>query len=185
MFTLRIDTGPSIDSADKARAYMRQVAQAARDVPGIEAAAITDNVPLDSLRSWRVRPQGQPVDQAIGAVIKMVGPGLMETMRTPVIAGREFTDHDDGSGAPVALINRTLAERLWPGQDPVLKTMVVNDSNAVQVVGVVADVRHITVEQAPTPEFYLSILQRSTMSPSLSFARAGRSRRWRRHCGAR
>jgi predicted permease len=167
LYTLRIDTGPSIDTADKFRAYMRRIAEAARDVPGIEAAAITDNVPLDSLRSWRVRAQGQAIDQGIGAVIKMVGPGLLGAMRTPVIAGREFSDHDDGSGAPVALINRTLAERLWPGQDPVLKTMVVNDSNAVQVVGVVADVRHITVEQAPVPEFYLSILQRATMSPSL------------------
>jgi predicted permease len=173
LYTLRIDTGPSIDSADKFTAYMRQVAQAARDVPGIEAAAITDNVPLDSLRSWAVRAQGQPRDQAIGAVIKMVGPDLMQTMRTRVVAGREFTDHDDGGGAPVALINKTLAERLWPGQDPVLRTMMVNDSNEVQVVGVVADVRHVNVEQPPVPEFYLSILQRRTMSPSL-VVRTGR-----------
>jgi predicted permease len=173
LYTLRIDTGPSIDSADKFTAYMRRVAQAARDVPGIEAAGITDNVPLDSLRSWSVRAQGQARDQAIGAVIKMVGPDLMQTMRTRIVAGREFTDHDDEGGAPVALINRTLAERLWPGQDPVLRTMVVNDRDQVQVVGVVADVRHVNVEQAPPPEFYLSILQRRTMSPSL-VVRAGR-----------
>ena len=54
---------------------------------------ITDAVPLDSIRSWPVRAQGQPPDQTFGALIKIVGPGLMETMRTPVIAGREFTDH--------------------------------------------------------------------------------------------
>jgi len=173
MYALRIDTGPSIDSPDKFSAYMRQLMSAARDVPGVEAASITDNVPLDSLRSWGVRAQGQPPDQSIGAVIKMVGPGLMETMRTRVVAGREFTDHDDAGGAPVALINKTLAERLWPGQDPVLRTMVVNDADQVQVVGVVADVRHVNIEQAPVPEFYLSILQHRTMSPSL-VVRAGR-----------
>jgi predicted permease len=173
MYALRIDTGPSIDSAYKFNAYMRRLMAAARDVPGVESASITDNVPLDSLRSWAVRAPGQSRDQSFGAVIKMVGPGLMETMRTRVIAGREFTDHDDEDGAPVALINKTLADRLWPGQDPVLRTMVVNDSNQVQVVGVVADVRHITVEAAPVSEFYLSILQRRTMSPSL-IVRTGR-----------
>ena len=173
MYALRIDTGPSIDSPYKFNAYMRRLMSAARDVPGVESASITDNVPLDSLRSWAVRAHGQSRDQAFGAVIKMVGPGLMETMRTRVIAGREFTDHDDEDGAPVALINKTLADRLWPGQDPVLRTMIVNDDNPVQVVGVVADVRHITVEAAPVSEFYLSILQRRTMSPSL-IVRTGR-----------
>lgn len=167
MYALRVDTGPSTDSAEKFRAYMRQIMSAARDVPGIEAASITDAVPLDSIRSWGVRAQGQPPDQAFGALIKIIGPGLMATMQTPVVAGREFTDQDAAGSVPVALINQVLAERLWPGEDPVLRTLVVNDKDEVQVVGVVADVRHANVEQASGPEFYLSILQRRTMSPSL------------------
>jgi predicted permease len=173
LYALRIDAGPSIDSPEKFRAYMRRLIAAAREVSGIEAASVTDAVPLDSRRAWAVRAQGQPPDQAFGALIKMVGPGLVDTMQTRLLAGREFTDSDDGDSIPVALINQTLARRLWPGQDPVLRTLVVNDSDEVQVVGVVADVRHISIEQTPRSEFYLSILQRSTMSPSL-VVRTGR-----------
>ena len=171
-YALRVDAGPSIDTGDKFRTYMRRIIDAARDVPGVEAASITDAVPLDSTRSWAVRAHGQPPDQSFGAVIKIVGPGLLSTLRTRVIAGREFTDQDDTTGAGVVMINRTLAERLWPGQDAVLKTLVVNRDELL-VVGVVADVRHVNVEQAPVPEFYLSILQRGTMSPSL-VVRTGR-----------
>ena len=172
VYTLRIDAGPAVDSPDSFRAYMRQLMSAARDVPGIDAASITDAVPLESRRAWGVRAQGQPPDQNVFALIKIIGPGLMAAMQTPVVAGREFTESDDGGGAPVALINRSLAERLWPGQNPVLRTLMVN-GNPVQVVGVVGDVRHVNVEQAAGPEFYLSILQRSTMSPSL-VVRTGR-----------
>jgi predicted permease len=173
MYALRIDTGPSIDSAEKFNTYMRQLMAAARDVPGIEAASITDAVPLDSTRSWVVRAQGQPRDQAFGALIKIVGPELMATMGTPVVSGREFTDRDAAGGQPVVVVNQSLAERLWPGEDAVMRTLVVNDADHLQVVGVVADVRHVSVERAPAPEFYLSILQRRTMSPSL-VVRSGR-----------
>ena len=56
---------------------------------------------------------------------------------------------------------------MWPGQDPVLRTLIVNDADKLQVVGVIAEGRHVNVELAPRPEFYRSILQRGTMSPSL------------------
>jgi predicted permease len=105
--------------------------------------------------------------------VKVVGPGLLETMRTPLIAGREFTDWDDAGSAAVALVNETLAERLWPGEDPLLQTLVRSRDREYRVVGVVSDVRHRSVEERPRPEFYLPILQQATMSPSL-VVRTGR-----------
>ena len=109
--SLRSPSSPfsSIDSAEKFRAYMWQLIAAALDVPGIEAASVTDAVPLDSTRSWVIRSEGQPRSQAFGALIKIVGPGLMNTMHTRVVAGREFTDRDDADSVPVALINKTVA----------------------------------------------------------------------------
>lgn len=165
-YALRIDAGPSIDTREKFNAYLRGLMSAADAVPGVESASLTDAVPLDSTRSWPVRAQGQPADQNFGALIKMVGPGLMATMRTPIIAGREFTDRDEAGNQPVTIINEALAERLWPGQDAVMRTLM-NGDTPLQVVGVVANVRHTSIEQPPVPEFYLSILQRSTASPSL------------------
>ncbi len=165
-YTLRVDAGENIDSMEKFSAYMRQIVLTARAVPGIAAASITDAVPLDSNRTWGVRAKEQPRDQYYGALIKMVGPGLMETMGTPIIAGREFTEFDDEQSVPVALINQSLAEILWPGKDP-LSGILMNSGKELQVVGVVADVRHLSVEGASVPEFYLSVLQQETMSPSL------------------
>jgi predicted permease len=139
---------------------------AARGVSGVEAASITDAVPLDSNRTWFVRAKEQPPDQGVGALIKVVGPGLMETMQTRLIAGRDFTDQDAGDSVPVVLINESLAGRLWPGKDPLLRSLRVGRADK-QVVGVVADVRHLSVEEPSGPEFYLPILQFRTGSPSL------------------
>ena len=165
-YALRIDAGRDIDNAEKFLAYMRRLMAAARDVPGVEAASITDAVPLDSNRSWGVRAKGQRPEDTFGALVKIIGPGLFETMRTPLIAGRGFTDHDDTASRPVVIVNETLAKRLWPQQDPLLGTLLVIGDER-QVVGVVADVRHLSVEESAGPEFYLPILQTDTMSPSL------------------
>jgi len=171
-YALRVDAGELIDTDDdeeRARAYwsyMRRLVAAARSIPGVEAASISDALPFESNRSWGVRAKGLPPDQTLGALVKIIGPGLIETMRTPLIAGREFTDRDDAESPSVVLINETLASRLWPDQDPLLRTLQVGNSEC-QVVGVVADVRHLRVEESSGPEFYLPIHQRMTMSPSL------------------
>ena len=117
-YALRVDSARETDTPAKFHAYMSRLISAARDVPGVEAASLTDAVPLDSSRSWGVRAKGQSPDQNFGALLKIIGPGLMDTMRTPIIAGREFTDRDDEGAVPVTLINQSLAERLWPGLDP-------------------------------------------------------------------
>ena len=171
-YALRIDAGQEIDSQEEFLAYMQRLMAAARDVPGIEAASISDAVPLDSNRSWGVRAEGRPPEETIGALVKIIGPGLFETMRTPLVAGREFSDHDAADSRPVVIINDALAERFWPEQDALQHTMLVN-GDPRQVVGIVADVRHLSVEESAGPEFYLPILQMGTMSPSL-IVRAGR-----------
>ncbi|MGH9672526.1 MAG: ADOP family duplicated permease, partial [Bryobacteraceae bacterium] len=165
-YALRVDAGADVDSPEKFRAYLRRLISAARDVPGVAAASITDAVPLDSNRSWGVQAKGQPPDRQVGALVKVIGPGLMHAMRTPLLAGREFADHDDATSAPVVLINQSLAEELWPGRDPLLESLRLAGADR-RVVGVVADVRHLSVEESSGPEFYLPILQMRTMSPSL------------------
>lgn len=165
-YALRVDTGRDIDSEEKFRAYMRGLIAAVRDVPGVETASITDAVPLDSNRSWGVRAKGQPPDQAFGALVKIIGPGLLETMQTPLIVGREFTESDDADSRRVVLVSETLAKRAWPNHDPLLGVLHIGGADR-QVVGVVADVRHLSVEESSGPEFYLPVLQIGTMSPSL------------------
>jgi predicted permease len=87
-------------------------------------------------------------------------------MQTPLIVGREFTESDDADSRRVVLVNETLAKRAWPNHDPLLGVLHIGGADR-QVVGVVADVRHLSVEESSGPEFYLPVLQMRTMSPSL------------------
>jgi predicted permease len=169
-YVLRIDASNDdelgkIDTQEKFAEYIRRIMAAANSVPGVEAS-VTDAVPLDSNRSWGVRRKDQPPDQWTGALVKVVGPRLMATMRTPVIAGREFSETDDETREPVTLINQSLAERLWPGEDPIGQPLISGNFER-RVIGVVADVRHLSVEESAGPEFYVALLQSGSMSPSL------------------
>ncbi len=165
-YALRVDAGAGIDTEEKFDTYIRQLIATARGVPGIAAASVSDALPFDSNRSWFVRAKGQPPEDGDGALVKVVGPGLLETMGTPILSGREFTDYDDSRGRPVALINQTLARRFWPGQDPLGQILLVGDTER-EVVGVVADVHHLSVEESSGPEFYIPVMQIRSMSPSL------------------
>ncbi len=164
-YSLRVDAGNDIDSQPAYSAYIRSIIAAAESVPGVEAS-VTDAVPLDSNRTWGVRRKDMAPEEWTGALVKIVGPGLLETMGTPLIEGREFGDSDDQDSEAVTLINQSLADRLWPGEDPIGKPLMSGDFER-RVVGVVADVRHLSVEELSGPEFYISLLQNGSMSPSL------------------
>ncbi len=165
-YALRIDAGPTIDTQEKFESYIRRLIAAAREVPGVAAASVSDALPFDSNRSWVVRAREQRPQEVVGALVKVVGPGLLETMETPLLSGREFSEHDGSHGRPVALVNETLARRLWPDRDAVGQFLQVFDT-AREVVGVAADVHHLSVEEPSGPEFYIPVLQIRSMSPSL------------------
>jgi predicted permease len=166
LYALRVDAGKGIDSAAKFQAYIAQLISAVRNVPGVAAASVSDALPFDSNRSWTVGGKGQDDERRTDALVKIIGPGLIAAMGTPLIAGREFTGHDAGQAERVALVNQALAKRLWPDDDPLSRTLRIG-SNDWRVVGVVADVRHLSVEESSGPEFYLPMLETGTMSPSL------------------
>src|SRR6185295_10945007 len=83
-------------------------------------------------------------------------------MGIPLLAGRDFTEHDAAESEKVIIINETLARRLWPGQNAIGQ-MVTQDGGR-RVVGVVGDVRHVKVEEESGSEMYLPIRQTTDFS---------------------
>jgi predicted permease len=79
-------------------------------------------------------------------------------MGIPLRAGRDFSERDSADAAKVIVINETLARTLWPGQNPIGRILQA-DRPEREVIGVVADVRHLALEQKSGSEFYLPILQ--------------------------
>jgi predicted permease len=131
-------------------------------VPGVEAAGITDTPPLGRNRGWGIRAKGVVYDEgeAPGAFPRMVDSRYLPVMGIPLVAGRHFTEHDDATSGRVVIINETAAKTLFPGQDPIGRMVLISGPDVDwQVIGVVGDVRHQSLEKDSGLEMYLPIAQ--------------------------
>jgi putative ABC transport system permease protein len=118
-------------------------------LPGVESAAIADSVPFEGTAPLALAVEDRPEYSSaspFSAWSFTASPGLVRTLGIPLLAGRDFTDADR-SGAPgVVLVSRKIAERLWPGQNPLgrhVKPSWVKEWRTV--VGIVADVRELAL----------------------------------------
>ncbi len=156
---LRIDPSIRISDLAQQNAFIDDVLQRTRSIPGIAAAGITDVLPLDGDRGWQVGAKGQVYDKNNHpeAFIRVVSDGYFEALGIPLKAGREFTGSDRSSTEPVVVVNETLARTLWPGQNAVGQMMTTDGGR--RVVGVVGDVHHGGPERLGGSEMYLPMRQ--------------------------
>ena len=136
-------------------------------IPGVRRAAVASNVPGVGTFSNGLIPEGEaPESRNIRqSMARFVSPGYFEAMGLPVVRGRGFTDVDRSGSLLVVVVNQTLAERLWPNQDPIGRR--VNGSSpegAKTVIGVVADVRWRGPAGGVDPEFYQPLSQLNEMA---------------------
>jgi putative ABC transport system permease protein len=95
---------------------------------------------------------------------KAVDPHYFETMGIPLLAGRVFTERDTAVAPPVAIVSESVVRRFFPGQNPLGKELILDskrtDSKSHrQIVGVVADVRDVTLRDQARPELYTPLLE--------------------------
>jgi predicted permease len=175
---MRVDTGFDVDRLLTAalsmpltrypddaarRQFTSTLVDRVRAIPGAQAVAATNILPFgDNMDASVVTPEGympEPEEALSAPVNSRVSDGYFEAMNIPVLAGREFTGGDVADAPLVAIVDRTLAERFWPGRDPVGQRItlgapgVIADEELIYrtIVGVVADVRvrGVTGEQPP------------------------------------
>ncbi len=155
-FALHIQT-PDLKVQER-WARLDALANHVRALPGIEGAGITDALPLDRNRSWGIGVPGQMYNgqPALGTFVYLVGPGYMKAMGIPLKAGREFAVTD--SVAPLnIIINESLVRRLFPHQSneqAIGKVVGAGGNKDVRIVGVVADVRQSSLDEAPAMQTY-------------------------------
>lgn len=145
-------------SAERQRSYYRQLLEAVEAVPGVAAASGIHLLPLTT-NNWGfpyLAEGFEPrADEPLpSANFRVVLPDYFDVMQMRVVEGRGLSATDDESGEPVGVINRALAERHWPGEDPVGKVIRLFGSMPFTVVGVVEDIRQHALDQAPRPEMY-------------------------------
>jgi predicted permease len=156
---LRIDPSARFSGLAQRNAYIDEVLQRTRALPGIKSAGLADVLPFGGDRGWQVSGKGQvyPKDQHPEAYIRVVSEGYFESAGIRLQAGRAFTDGDRESSEPVVIVNQTLARTLWPGQDALGQVMTQDGGR--RVVAVVADVRHEALEKVGGSELYLPMRQ--------------------------
>ena len=156
---IRVDPDARYRTQAEQNAYFDEVLRRTRDLPGIEAAGMTDALPLGKNRSWgagevgHVYPKGKfPV-----AFVRLVTDGYVRAMGIPLRSGRELNERDTVGTDPVIVINETMARTLFPGESALGK--VIRACGQRHVVGVVGDVRHLALEQDSGLEMYLPMRQ--------------------------
>jgi predicted permease len=157
--TLRVDPGAEYKTREQKNAYFTEVLRRAGEVPGVNAVGLTDALPLGRNRTWCVPAKGQTYaeGQYPCEFIRIVSEGYIRAMGIPLRAGRDFEERDGTSGVKVAIVNESLARKLWPGQDAVGQQLL--NPDPIMVVGVVADVRHLALEKEAGSELYFDMRQ--------------------------
>ena len=147
-------------------------------IPGVETAGLVSLLPLSGLLStmdvaFPDRP-APPPDEVPQAHFRVASAGYFAAGGIPLLAGRTFTEHDRVDGQPVAIVSRTFADRHWPGEQAIGKSVQLVQSSAsapLEVVGVVADVKHFTLDAPPTADLYLPLPQMPTSQATFLAAR--------------
>jgi predicted permease len=149
-------------------AILSDMLQRVRTVPGIEAAGITDNLPLDMNRSWGLSAKGKQYKpgELPATFVYVVTPGYLNVMGMRMLAGRDIRWEDETGKERVVIINQTAARYLWPGEDPIGRMALVSGMDT-RVIGVVADVRESSAETAPGWQMYLPVMQNGPVGARL------------------
>jgi predicted permease len=168
VLALRIDPSKAYSTHVQKVNYFDEVLGSVRSVPGVEAAGITDALPLGhnfGWREWSVEAKGQVYerDRRPHSLVRIVDDSYLKTLKIPLLAGRTFDAGDNTSAKPVIMINETLARTLWPGEDPVGR-IAQTLGRDWQVIGIVAGVRYFGLEKDSGAEMYLPIRQTGDFS---------------------
>ncbi len=179
---------PATDDAHNL-AFYQQVVERVQAVPGVMRVGAVSRLPFsggNSGRSFNLPGSDKNYD----ADIRVSTPDYFRTMNIPLLRGRVFTEQDTKDSVRVCVINDATARMAFPGEDPVGK-FVVNfgpDSEKLQIIGVVGNIRHLALDTAPHPELYqplgqakwprMFIAMRSAVGNSLALLPAAQNAVW-------
>ena len=154
--------GSSHVSPEEQNLFFQEVRREVESLPGVMSAAFINHLPLGGdIWSRRYVVEGQPVpppEEIPTASFRVATPGYFETMGIQVVRGRAFGEQDRQDSLPVVIVNQKLAERAWPGGDP-LGRRLRTGKNWLTVVGVEGDVRQWDLTQEVRPEIYFPYAQ--------------------------
>jgi putative ABC transport system permease protein len=155
----RVDPQRNFQSGEEVSQYLGELTRRVAALPGVETVGLSDTLPLGRNRTWGAAAVGVDYTDAEFplAFPRLIDPHYLQAMRIPLVAGRNFEEGFNPKAEKAVIINESLARRLWPDQNPLGRKIRVNGESTV--IGVVADVRHSSLEESGSNEMYLDCRQ--------------------------
>ncbi|HEU0207376.1 MAG TPA: ABC transporter permease [Candidatus Udaeobacter sp.] len=152
---------------ERRAAFFDEVIRRVRALPGVQSAAVADNLPLtydgDSMMISVEGIPDPPPDQRPDVIYRVIGPNYFRTMGIPIVRGRDFTDQDKVDSRDAVVISEKTARHFWPGEDPIGKRLKPGSSMSKapwrEVIGVVKDVRQNSLIAPAKMEMYFTYRQ--------------------------
>jgi|HubBroStandDraft_1064217.scaffolds.fasta_scaffold00387_17 macrolide transport system ATP-binding/permease protein len=147
------------------RQFYRELASKVKAMPGVRSASLASSVPISSFPSaQRVYVENRPLQPGSpppNTLFNRIDSGYFETMGIPILLGRGFLESDNEAAPLVTVINQTMANRLWPGEEPIGRRFSIKGESGpfLEVVGVVRDSKYQSIAEDSQPYFYVPLEQ--------------------------
>ena len=152
---------------DEARTnnFYQELRDRVRVLPGVQSSTIAYSVPMGNYADGtgvtiegHLAPAGE---QPPVVMFNVIDPDYFQTTKIPLLRGRSFTDADNTASLHVAIVNQTMAEQFWPGEDPIGKRFRAGQTRDTlwQVVGTAQNGKYGMLAEDPQPYFYLPLTQ--------------------------
>ena len=157
------------------KAFFDQATERMRALPGVQSAAAALTLPLNGANWGSVYVvEGRPVpaqSELPSTPINVVDPAYFQLMEIPLLRGRHFTEFDNADSPRVTIVNKSMADRWWPNDDPIGKRIKQGFPEGqgphLEIVGVVADVKQNGLDSLDKTEIYLARAQEPMGSMSI------------------
>jgi putative ABC transport system permease protein len=150
---------------DQARQFFERAVERIARLPGVTSLGLSERMPFSpNVHQTTIAIDGRPDATPAGGLTidnTRVSPGYFEALGLPIVEGRNFDTRDTAESVDVAIVNRTLAARLWPGEAAIGKRLRFRDQSGpiIEVVGVVPDHKVRTLGEAPRPFIHFARTQ--------------------------
>ena len=144
--------------------FHRQVIESVKQVPGVESVSLIRGLPFSGnggtaaiiLLDRELPAKGTEPEVMFNTAM----PNYFETMGIPLLRGRTFGNEDQLNSPTALVVNQTMANRLWPNQEPLGKQIkFVEDNSVGTIVGIVGDAKHFLLEEEQRPQLYVAFSQ--------------------------
>ena len=154
--------------------FAHELLERVQAMPSVESAAVSNSLPMQNtfILIMPLQIEGRQLPADTTASVRAISDDYFRTMQIPLLRGHDFSSADAGH-KNVAIINREMAERFWPGSDPVGMRIVLEKSEPRTIIGVVGDVKSTSLDTGPETELYLPFAEKPAPSVGLVLRSSG------------